>query len=114
MEISRFYDTMDGFLCKATDIGRAVSNNRISFVDDVSSINDLKTVIKRLRGMKKKGVISPQAVRKASVCLGVLLGEMIVNEYGFRWIIRNGLPVVDTKQHVTISPVMTVYKLLMG
>ena len=49
----------------------------------------------------------------ASVCFGILLGEMIIKKHNFNWTINDEkIPVIETNDKDQLSPITKIYKII--
>ena len=107
-----FKDNIPTFIEQAVDIGKKITEGKTVLSSSLSSIDALDKIIEYLHILWKKQLISDRATWNVSVSFGVLLGEMIINEHHFHWVMNDGLPVVETNEGNLLSPITKVNKII--
>lgn len=78
---------------------------------DISYLKSFDRLINILNEIYKNNNISINQVNDISFNLGVFLGEMIIRENKYHWIINNnGVPVIETNKNNVISPINYIYR----
>lgn len=78
---------------------------------DISYLKSFDRLINILNEIYKNNNISVDQVNDLSFNLGVFLGEMIIRENKYHWIInKNGVPVIVTNKNNVISPINYIYQ----
>ncbi len=112
MTISEFKDNIPIFIEQAIETGKGITGGKTALRPALSSIGDLDGIIEYLHSLWEKKLISDDVAWNASVSFGVLLGEMIINEHHFHWVMNGGLPVVETDEGNQLSPITKVNKII--
>ncbi len=112
MNIQEFKEQMPSLIEQALVIGRDVMGEECKLTRSIDSIGELDKIVASLHNLWKKKLIDDNIVRNTAYLLGTLLGEMIINEQGYHWIIENDLPVVETLRNNQFSPISKIYKII--
>ncbi len=114
MRIQQFMTEKNDLIRRAIELGEEISSRKIWLRPEMSYMDNLDKVIVMARDLREKNLIDDGAAWNISVMLGTLLGEMIINETGYRWTINDEeLPVVEDEDHNYMSPITKVYKILL-
>ena len=112
MTISEFRENIPTFIEQAIATGKKITEGKTVLSPSLSSISDLDGIIEYLHSLWEKKLISDDVAWNVSVPFGVLLGEMIINEHHFHWVMKDGLPVVETDEGNQLSPITKVNKII--
>ncbi len=112
MQLDEFKTNIPVFLEQAISVGNKVSDGKAKLSCSLAGIKEMDPVIDYLHNLWKKGLIDDTVAWNASVSFGVLLGEIIIREQGFHWVICDELPVVETDEHNQMSPITKLYKII--
>ena len=101
------------FIEDAVDIAKKISDGKMVLTTSIESIDNLDEIVGYLHNLWNKNLIDDTVVWNVSVTLGVLFGEMIINEKSFHWTInKEELPVVETEDGNQLSPISKLYKII--
>lgn len=113
MNTEEFQESIQSYIEKAIDIAKKISNGKMTLTTSFESIDDLDETVEYLHNLWAKKLIDDIAAWNVSVTLGVLLGEIIINERSFHWTINNeNIPVVETENGNQFSPITKLYKII--
>ena len=112
MTISEFRENIPTFIEQAIATGKKITEGKTVLSPSLSRISDLDGIIEYLHSLWEKKLISDDVAWNVSVPFGVLLGEMIINEHHFHWVMKDGLPVVETDEGNQLSPITKVNKII--
>ena len=112
MTIVEFKDNIPTFIKQAIGTGKKITEGKTVLSSSLSSIGDLDGIIEYLHNLWEKKLISDDVAWNVSILFGVLLGEMIINEHHFHWVMNDGLPVVETNEGNQLSPITKVNKII--
>lgn len=113
MNIEEFKKSIPSFIDQAIDVSKNILDGETVLTTSFDSIDELDTIIEYLHNLWAKSLINDTVAWNVSVPLGVLLGEMIINERGFHWTINDeSLPVVETEDRNQLSPISKLYKII--
>ena len=84
MKLQDFLIVKDDFIQGAIDFGANCPVKKIALSTDIDSIKNLDELIEILKGLYQKGVMSDEVAWEIAIKLGVLLGEMIINEGNYK------------------------------
>ena len=113
MKLQDFLIVKDDFIQGAIDFGANCPMKKDALSTDIDSIKNLDELIEILKGLYQKGVMSDEVAWEIAIKLGVLLGEMIINEGNYKWVINeDDLPVVEAVNGNQLSPIIKIYKII--
>ena len=112
MTIIEFKENIPAFVEQAIETGKKITEGKTVLSPSLSSIGDLDGIIEYLHSLWEKKLISDDVAWNMSVSFGVLLGEMIINEHHFRWVMNDGLPVVETDEGNRLLPITKINKII--
>lgn len=113
MNMEEFRNNIPSFIEQSINIGKSIPDCNICLTASLKCINELDTTVEYLHKLWLKHLIDDTVAWNMSVMLGTLLGEMIINERCFHWVINNeNLPVVETEEKNTLSPITKIYKII--
>lgn len=113
MNAEELQESIPSFIEKAINLAKKISDGKITLTTSFDSIDDLDETVEYLHNLWAKKLIDDTVARNVSVTLGVLLGEMFVNEEGFHWTKNNqDIPVVETEDGNQLSPISKLYKII--
>ena len=113
MDIQEFKEQLPSLIEQALVIGRDVFGEECKLTNSIDSIGELDKVVASLHNLWKKKLIEEAGgVDSPTFLLGTLLGEMIINEQGYHWVIEEDLPVVETLRHNQLSPISKIFKII--
>lgn len=112
MTICEFKENIPTFIEQAVDTGRKITEGKTVLSASLASIGDLDGIIDNLHNLWAKHLIDNDVAWNVSVSFGVLLGEMIISEHDFRWVMNDGLPVVETDDGNQLSPITKINKII--
>lgn len=112
MDIQEFKEQLPSLIEQALVIGRDVFGEECKLTNSIDSIGELDKVVASLHNLWKKKLIDDNIAWNTSFLLGTLLGEMIINEQGYHWVIEEDLPVVETLRHNQLSPISKIFKII--
>lgn len=112
MNIQEFKEQLPSLIEQALVIGCDVIGEECKLTKSIDSIGELDNVVANLHNLWKKKLIDDNIVRNTAYLLGTLLGEMIINEQGYHWVIEEDLPVVETLRHNQLSPISKIFKII--
>lgn len=113
MNIEEFRNNIPSFIEQAIENGKSVPDCNICLTASLECINELDTTVEYLHKLWDKHLINDTVAWNVSVMLGTLLGEMIISERCFHWVINiEDLPVVETEEKNTLSPITKIYKII--
>lgn len=113
MKLQDFLIVKDDFIQGAIDFGANCPVKKIALSTDIDSIKNLDELIEILKGLYQKGMMSDEVAWEIAIKLGVLLGEMIINEGNYKWVINeDDLPVVEAVNGNQLSPIIKIYKII--
>lgn len=112
MNIQEFKEQLPSLIEQALVIGRDVIGEDCKLTKSIDSIGELDKVVASLHNLWKKKLIDDNIVRNTAYLLGTLLGEMIINELGYHWLIEEGFPVVETLRNNQLSPISKIFKII--
>ncbi len=114
MTLQDFSHNLDIYIADAIEIGQQATSGRIKLNTDICDITNLDSVIAYIHGLYTKELIDDATCWSIAVPLGVLFGEMIINEHQYHWSIdSNGIPIVETPDHNNLSPITKLYKIIL-
>ena len=112
MELIDFKASIPSFIQQAIDTGSRITNGKTVLIPSLSCIENLDSIVDYLHSLWTKGLINDTVAWNAAVSFGVLLGEMIIKEHCFHWILDDGLPVIETEENNRLSPITKIYKII--
>lgn len=112
MDIQEFKNNIPNFLKQANDIGNHISKNETNLTVSLENIEKMDPIVDYLHNLWRKHLIDNNVAWNVSVSLGVLLGEIIIQEHGFHWSIVNDIPLVETDEGNRLSPITKIYKII--
>ena len=112
MDLNEFKERIPAFFEQAVTIAERISDGKRELGPSLDKLTELDGVVEYLHNLQNKGLINDTVVWNASVAFGVLLGEMIIREHGFHWVIDDQLPMVETDDGNRLSPITKLYKIL--
>lgn len=113
MNTEEFKEGIPSFIEDAVDIAKKISDGKMVLTISIESIDNLDEIVGYLHNLWNKNLIDDTVVWNVSVTLGVLFGEMIINEKSFHWTInKEELPVVETEDGNQLSPISKLYKII--
>lgn len=112
MNIQEFKEQLPSLIEQALVIGRDVIGEDCKLTKSIDSIGELDKVVASLHNLWKKKLIDDNIVRNTAYLLGTLMGEMIINELGYHWLIEEDFPVVETLRNNQLSPISKIFKII--
>lgn len=114
MNLNKFINSIDHYLSDAIEIGLKASSGTIKLKPQISDIANLDLVIGYIHTLYMKELIDETACWNIAIILGTLFGEMIIKEKLYHWSMdSNGIPIVETSNHNSLSPITKIYKILL-
>lgn len=112
MDLKEFKESIPAYIDQAVSTADRISEGKTKLSPSLEKLEELDVVIEYLHNLQRKGLINDTVVWNASVAFGVLLGEMIIREHGFHWVMDDQMPLVETDDGNRLSPITKLYKIL--
>lgn len=112
MNTREFKESIPAFVEQAVDAGKKITEGKTVLSSSLVSLSDLDGIIEYLHNLWVKHLINDNVAWNVSVSFGVLLGEMIINDHHFHWVMNDGLPVVETDDGNQLSPITKINKII--
>lgn len=112
MDLKEFKENIPVYIDQAVSTADRISEGKTKLSPSLEKLEELDEVIEYLHNLQRKGLINDAVVWNTSVAFGVLLGEIIIREHGFHWVMGDQMPLVETDDGNRLSPITKLYKIL--
>ena len=115
MTLEEFLEYVDEACEQAIETAASFKSEPIELTRSIDGIENLDRVVEICRNVYQKGYISEDTVWALSESFGILLGEMMINAEGWKWIMDDdGMPLVETPEGLKISPLTKINKIILS
>ncbi len=76
---------------------------------DISYLKSLDRLLNIIKKIYEEGKIENNQVNDISFNLGVFLGEMMLKENNYHWIMNNNLPMIESNKNNITNPISYIY-----
>ena len=115
MTLKEFLEVKEEYVERAISLADMWPSDPVELKPELKYMENLDEIVERTRHLREKGLLDDDTVWRASVFFGTLLGEMVINEHGYHWILdENEVPMVEDDNNIKMSPITKIQKILLS